>query len=139
MPIRDKKKRKEHYDKNKDEINRKRRERAKTPEIKTRLRAADKRWRDAHRVELRKRNRVYKKRYDEGMKKKVFEHYGIKCADCGIEDMDVLSIDHINGGGREHRKKIGRKINIWLCRNNFPEGFQTLCFNCNWKKHKKTI
>ena len=51
--------------------------------------------------------------------------------------MDVLTIDHIKGGGTKHRKKIkGEKITVWLKKNNFPKGFQTLCFNCNWKKHK---
>ena len=29
----------------------------------------------------------------------------------------------------------GEKITTWLYRNNFPKGFQTLCFNCNWGKH----
>ena len=40
-------------------------------------------------------------------------------------------IDHINGKGTEHRKKIGFNIYPWLVKNNFPEGFQTLCCNCS--------
>lgn len=48
-----------------------------------------------------------------------------------------LTIDHISGQGAEHRKKVGRGDNLyrWLIRMNFPQGFQTLCFNCNFAKH----
>ncbi len=68
-------------------------------------------------------------------KKLVFEHYGRKCACCGEEEEMFLTMDHINGGGIRHRKKIGMKIHVWLFKNNFPDGFQTLCFNCNWGKY----
>ena len=26
---------------------------------------------------------------------------------------------------------------LWLKRNNFPEGFQTLCMNCQWLKKEE--
>lgn len=67
----------------------------------------------------------------------VIQHYGGKCACCGLDFIDALVIDHVNGGGQKHRKETGREsIYTWLVANNFPsEGFQILCNNCNWVKH----
>ena len=48
---------------------------------------------------------------------------------------NILTVDHINNDGVAHRKKIKkRNIYQWLTKNNFPEGFQTLCMNCNFAK-----
>lgn len=66
----------------------------------------------------------------------ALNHYGGKCACCGETTYEFLAIDHINGGGNEHRKAIGvgRHIIRWLIKNNYPEGFQVLCHNCNVAK-----
>ncbi len=127
--------RRAHYKKNKDKINEKRREYAKTPEVIERLRLENKRWRENNRELANERSRIAKKKYEVRCKKLVFEHYGEKCDCCGEGEQIFLTIDHINGGGTRHRKKIGNKICVWLFKNNFPKGFQTLCFNCNWGKH----
>ena len=67
---------------------------------------------------------------------KVLQHYGgeePKCACCGESHLEFLSIDHINGGGNEHRKKEGiRSMHIWLYKHKFPDGFRVLCHNCNF-------
>lgn len=57
------------------------------------------------------------------------------CACCGESQYEFLAIDHINGGGNAHRREhnIGN-ISIWLHANNWPEGFQVLCHNCNMAK-----
>ncbi len=68
----------------------------------------------------------------------VIDHYGGKCEYCGEKDLDVLCIDHIDGSGGQHRKKLakdGTTTYRWLVKNNYPVGFQVLCFNCNMKKH----
>ena len=68
------------------------------------------------------------------IKQEVINHYGGKCACCGESHPSVLCIDHINNNGTEHRKSIGggsAVIYRWLKNNNYPEGFQLLCFNCN--------
>jgi hypothetical protein len=63
----------------------------------------------------------------------VFDHYGHACACCGEDREAFLTIDHINGGGHKHLKSIGgTKLYVWLYRNGFPEGYRTLCMNCNW-------
>lgn len=73
------------------------------------------------------------------IKFKVFEHYGLKCACCGEKEYKFLTIDHIKNNGAEHNKKINKINNAitlykWLIANNFPNEYQTLCFNCNITK-----
>ena len=136
MPHKNNKERIEHYDKNKDEINRKRREYSKKPEVKKRISINDKKWRNDNKEKVKKWNISFGKKYRDKNRELVFNHYGKKCACCGEANQKFLSIDHINGEGTKHRKKIHGKINIWLVKNNFPKGFQTLCFNCNWGKYK---
>lgn len=67
----------------------------------------------------------------------VLLHYGGKCACCGEAENKFLSIDHVKGGGTKHRKEIGKYgsgFYAWIIKNNFPDGFQVLCHNCNLAK-----
>jgi len=73
----------------------------------------------------------YMKKVHEKERLKVFRHYGKKCELCSQRKEEVLTIDHINGGGVNHRKKVGGNIYYWLIKNKFPKGFRTLCYNCN--------
>lgn len=82
-------------------------------------------------------NRAYNQRCRE--KVKVLTYYGSRsdkpcCVTCGEERLDCLSIDHISGGGTEHRQRIGGHIYTWLIKNLFPTGYQTLCMNCQFIK-----
>lgn len=74
------------------------------------------------------------------LKQEVIDHYGGKCFCCGETILDFLCIDHIDGGGNQHRKEQkmsgGSGFHEWLKKNAFPEGFQTACHNCNFSKHK---
>ena len=57
------------------------------------------------------------------------------CACCGESGLAFLALDHINGGGRRHRKQTGGGgFYSWLRQNNYPEGLQVLCHNCNMGK-----
>ncbi len=72
--------------------------------------------------------------YRKVMKEKLIVHYGngqARCVLCGYSDLRALTIDHINGDGAKHRR-IVTDMYTWLTRNNFPPGFRTLCFNCQW-------
>jgi hypothetical protein len=86
------------------------------------------------------RKEVLDKRRQRNLNKKlqVINHYGGKCAICGELDPDLLTIDHINNDGAKHRREIGIKngneLYCWLIKNNFPPGFQVLCWNHNAKK-----
>lgn len=77
--------------------------------------------------------------YGKTIKNRVMAHYGngeSKCVSCGFSDINALSIDHVNGNGSSHRKEVGSggRFYHWLIRNNYPLGFQVLCYNCNWLK-----
>lgn len=56
------------------------------------------------------------------------------CIRCGIADIDVLTIDHINGGGAKHRREVGHSFYRYLIKGGYPSGYQVLCCNCNMKK-----
>ena len=127
--------RRKHYQENKDKINAKRREHRKNPEVNKRLNEQNLKWRHDNIERAREITNRAKKKYDEKCKEEVFNHYGNKCACCGESNPAFLTIDHIDGGGTQHRKKIKEKITVWLYKNNFPTGYQTLCFNCNWGKY----
>jgi len=114
-----------------------------------------KKWSAEHKEKIREYSKEYLKKYPERIKKYkikirkklknlIFTHYSSnppKCACCGESHIDFLTLDHINGGGTEHRKllyKQGTTIYLWIKKNNFPNGFQVLCMNCNWAKgHSK--
>lgn len=81
-----------------------------------------------------------RKRWRE-LKVEVLTHYGggrLVCTHCGCIDIRVLSIDHIEGGGLQHRNTIkvhsGSGFYSWLRKVGFPEGYQTLCMNCQFIK-----
>ena len=61
-----------------------------------------------------------------------------KCICCKEKEIQFLTIDHINGiSNRKHRQEIGQggsTLYRWLKKNNFPKGFQVLCYNCNCSK-----
>ena len=66
----------------------------------------------------------------------AFDAYGGRvCGCCGIDIVEFLTLDHMDGDGAAHRRKIGRnKIYFWVKENNYPVGFQVLCMNCNFAK-----
>jgi len=102
---------------------------------KEKKREYGKRYREKHRELVNQRQRKYLVR----LRMKVLNHYSTplpKCACCGESILEFLTIDHINNDGAKHRKKIGGSHSIyrWLVKNNFPEGFQVLCLNCNCGK-----
>jgi hypothetical protein len=71
------------------------------------------------------------------IKEQIFSVYGNMCACCGENELAFLTIDHIDNNGAEHRrltKAVGIGFYRWLIKNNYPLGFQTLCWNCNCGK-----
>ena len=74
------------------------------------------------------------------MKSEVLTYYGngkLACVKCGFNDMRALTLDHIKGGGEQKRKKgegCGVTLYYFLRKRNYPEGYQTLCANCQFIK-----
>jgi len=145
------KKYKAEYKKN-DDMNTKDKARRQTPEYK----AKDKARRQTPEYKAKKKEyslrpevKVMKKEYrkrDSAIKLEVFSTYSkrhsdneIPCCRCCGENFNIifLTIDHIEG--REHLSKTekdqsGGQLYRWLKRNNYPEGYQVLCWNCNSAK-----
>ena len=71
--------------------------------------------------------------YRRKNKELVINHYSegsCCCTHCGYSDMRALQIDHIDGGGEDHRRGIRQDFYVWLIKNDYPLGFQVLCANC---------
>lgn len=88
----------------------------------------------------RDKHREYHRRKSEKARAIALAHYGpggkAACNRCGIEDAEVLVLDHLDDSGAEHRRnqKSARKLALWVVKEGLPPGFQTLCHNCNFKK-----
>ena len=83
-----------------------------------------------------KKSEITRKKRRAGSRDKVFNKYGDICACCGENNKRFLTIDHIENNGAQHRKVIkGAYFYDWLVKNDFPIGYQTLCWNCNLGKY----
>ena len=76
------------------------------------------------------------RRSNAKLKHEVFSHYSnglMECSCCGENQFKFLTLDHVEGGGREHREQLGSPAMVYrdLRTRNFPSGFQILCYNCN--------
>jgi len=77
------------------------------------------------------------KAWRDALRAKVYDHYGRKCVcpfGCEVTEEGFLTMDHIHGGGCKQAKEnggCGHILYAWLVKHNFPEGFRTLCYNCN--------
>lgn len=79
--------------------------------------------------------RAYQFEYRSRMRADAINAYGGKCACCGESNILFLTIDHINSDGAEYRREKrlsgGNLVYSWLKKNEYPDGFQVLCHNCN--------
>ncbi|KKN71437.1 hypothetical protein LCGC14_0420160 [marine sediment metagenome] len=97
-----------------------------------------KRWLEAHPnyfKQWEKAHPNYFREYQIQAKIKALRHYGkgkCACVTCGESRLACLSIDHIIALGAKRQRKTG--IYRWLIKNKYPEGYQTLCMNCQFIK-----
>lgn len=90
----------------------------------------------------KEKNNIYGRRKEKKaactLKKECLEHYGKICSCCGETIIQFLTLEHENGNGNNHRRKLfkhnvgGLHMYRWLKKNNFPKGYSILCMNCNW-------
>jgi 5-methylcytosine-specific restriction endonuclease McrA len=118
------------------------------PEEKAKTKIYMKKWREENLEKHRASSRDWANRTRLERKQKVFSHYSngsLKCACCGVKGLEFLTIDHIisrktmesdlelmNMG--YSAKLFAKELYYWLEKNNFPSGFQILCWNCNFAK-----
>lgn len=99
------------------------------PEYRERNRQATKRYREKNRDALSERARV---RYRK-MREQLIVIYGGSCECCGEETHEFLAVDHVNGGGSNHRK-VENPTDLF--RRLVKKGvrdmeYRLLCHNCN--------
>lgn len=89
--------------------------------------------------EQRDRQRELQQAQHARWREAVFEHYGKSCTCCGETESVFLTIDHVNQDGAKHRRgDVDAKSRFyrWLMKNGYPDGFQTLCYNCNCGRYR---
>jgi hypothetical protein len=70
------------------------------------------------------------------LRAEVIAGYGGRCACCGEEQPEFLTLDHVDGGGAAERRKHGPRVHLLAAkREGFPDRFQVLCWNCNSARH----
>jgi len=117
----------------------------------------NKKWKDRNIIRFNKYHQEYRTTNREILNKKyrlkalenkreVINHYSNgknKCQLCDFNNLNALIIDHINGGGNVERKKLnnygGVAFYALLIKNNFPNGYRVLCWNCNHLEHLRKI
>ena len=74
------------------------------------------------------------RRYRDKLRAEVFAAYGGRCACCAEARQEFLAVDHIHGGGRQHRKQVvPGGFYAWLRRAGYPtDAYRLLCHNCNF-------
>jgi len=104
--------------------------------------------------ELSSKGHDRQKIYRDKLRLIVLKHYSktlsnsnIPCCNCCGENfhIDFLAVDHVMGklqmNFEPNLVKLGysskltpRALPLWIINNNFPNGFQILCSNCNFAK-----
>jgi hypothetical protein len=119
-----------------------------------RQRAADRRWYENNREKKRVAVAAYRKQNRNKVAKWARSAYrrlqvaaiallgGPVCKLCGATEQPTkdgrtyLEIDHVNGGGAEHRQRAsGQTVLRYVLKH--PDEFQVLCGPCNIAKAKK--
>ena len=105
-------------------------------------RLKDAAYRDANREKVRaigrqyvakhkERLSAYGRQHRQSLRDAVLRAYGDACACCGERRREFLTLDHIAGGGRQHKRATSSHIYRDLRNRGFPPGFRVLCWNCN--------
>ncbi len=76
------------------------------------------------------------KDYRDGLKEKVYAHYGHMCKCCKEENPKFLTIDHVNNDGYKDRRDgfSSDKLYSKIIKEDYPKRYQILCYNCNMGK-----
>ena len=110
--------------------------------LKTQAQTIQKRrdYRRDNRDKIRAQQRVWyknKKAARNALKLETLSHYSNGepiCTRCGYSDIRALTLDHIIPIGRKERRVTGLMFYRVLQRQGYPEGYQTLCANCQMLK-----
>lgn len=72
-------------------------------------------------------------KHRRSLRREIIEAYGSRCACCGESHYEFLAIDHVAGGGNQHRNILGGHANTlkYIKKQGYPPEFRVLCHNCN--------
>lgn len=70
-------------------------------------------------------------------RRRILGEMGGKCVECGMPDIRCLQIDHVHGGGNQHRKTANTETKRYTAVRANPGAYQLLCANCNAIKRDK--
>jgi hypothetical protein len=112
-----------------------------------RIKARTKTWRVANPDLVRYYSRNHARKMSKIVRREVIGYYSkgtFACMCCGESEFDFLAIDHVSGNANRISKeqglpRAGNHFYKWLFKNNFPDGYETLCANCNLSKEKHGI
>lgn len=105
--------------------------RRRTPQVLAHNAMMERKRRAKHREAYLETDR--KRRY--ALKIETLKAYGGKCACCGEDIVEFLTIDHINGGAGGRNRQKTQAFYATLKRLGFPtDEYQCLCYNCNCAK-----
>ena len=87
-----------------------------------------KNWREKHPL----RSEVHRVQKRIKQRKKLIQKLGGKCVQCNETDWRLLQINHVNGGGRNERERIGQRgIHNNILQSKKLSKYNLLCANCN--------
>lgn len=101
-------------------------------------------YRETHREQLaenarryRERNPHVSKNYQRALKQRLIDGYGGACTCCGETAFEFLTLEHVNGDGKKHRReKFTRRVYLDVIDSGFSADYTILCMNCNFAKGK---
>lgn len=67
--------------------------------------------------------------YDQRRRSELLTSIGGECATCGFDDLRILQIDHVYGGGRQDSQRVTKELIARILAN--LENYQILCPNHN--------
>ena len=99
---------------------------------KDKIQESNLKWRIKNYDHWKKKNWEYRQKTIKKLREAIFKRYEAHCNNCNFSDWRALQIDHINGGGNEHRRQSKDAIPyLKSILNDKKELFQILCANCN--------
>lgn len=84
-------------------------------------------------------NRASQKKYSNKRYNCVMDHYGRACTCCGEKNLKFLTIDHINGNGKSHRRNCQIYQTLYAdfkLSGIWSEEVAVLCYNCNCGRYR---
>lgn len=115
---------------------------AKTTEYRKKLRLQSRENGNCHRCGFQKADggasckkcRLKRARRRLNARLNTIHMYGGKCVCCGVINHKYMQLDHINGGGNDHRKERSDTLYVWASKNGYPPILQLLCASCHQAK-----